>query len=148
MRERGRVIIIPNEKKIKEECFEQEIVMNHLEALDEFVRKYRLPYHFTEGDYQKAPIDIAKDGHMIIKTVEDQGIAIFYLPNRVTNRQMDWLENNKFLFFKDNLIGAYVIDENEEEPDQISGLLEIIQEAKRKNKKYRKEEEENVRKEI
>ena len=100
----------------------------------------KLGYNFTSDDYQYAPEQLARDGHLILKTIEDQKTAIFYIPKVVTNRQIEWFEYNKFELLHNDLIGAFSINSDEEKSEQIYGLSEINKEIRRKNILYRKEE--------
>ena len=144
--ERGKVIIIPNENKILADYYEKNISMNHLEAYQEFSDKYKLGYHFRVEDYQNAPIVIAKEGHMSFKTTEESNLLIIYLPQTITSRQIEWFYKNKEKY-SSQTIGAFSI-----EKDSIKTLKNMLEIEKVINKKYmlyeRKEEEENVRKEI
>ena len=73
---RGSVIIIPSEEKIEDDYFEEYIDMNHLEGFQKFSDKYNLGFKFVDYDYQEAPIRIAKDGHLVVKTIKDMDVAI------------------------------------------------------------------------
>ena len=118
--------------------------------LDEqyFSKKFNLGYNFTSDDYQYALEQLARDGHLILKTIDDQKTAIFYIPEVVTNRQIEWFEYNKFELLHNDLIGAFSINSDEEELEQIYGLSEIKKEIRKKNILYRKEVENHVGKKI
>lgn len=148
MTERGKVTIIPDENQILADEYTKNINKNHLEAFIDFSNKFNLGYSFTYNDYQYAPEQLARDGHLILKTIDGQKTAIFYIPKVVTDRQVEWFEYNKFDFLHADLIGAFSINGDEEESEQIYGLAEINKEIKRKNILYRKEVDNNVGKKI
>lgn len=148
MTERGKVTIIPDENQILVDEYTKDINKNHLEAFIDFSNKFNLGYSFTNNDYQYAPEQLARDGHLILKTIDGQKTAIFYIPKVVTDRQVEWFEYNKFDFLHADLIGAFSINGDEEESEQIYGLAEINKEIKRKNILYRKEVDNNVGKKI
>lgn len=148
MIERGKVTIIPDENQILLDEYAKNIEKSHLEVFIDFSKKFNLGYHFTNDDYQYAPEQLARDGHLILKTIDDQKIAIFYIPKVVTNRQIEWFEYNKFELLHNDLIGAFSINSDEEESKQIYGLSEINKEIRRKNILYRKEVENHVGKKI
>ena len=138
---RGNVIIIPNEDKIQDDYFQVDIDMNHLDGFQEFSDKYNLGYNFNLDEYQEAPLKFAKDGHFVIKTIKDLDVAIFYIPEAVTKRQLDWLNDNieQFRFFQK--IGGFVINNNDLEPERIHGFYNLTN----KIKEHIKEGERNVR---
>ena len=88
MIERGKVTIVPDENQILLDEYTKEIKKNHLEAFIDFSNKFKLGYNFTSDDYQYAPEQLARDGHLILKTIDDQKTAIFYIPEVVTNRMV------------------------------------------------------------
>lgn len=141
---RGSVIIIPSEDKIEDNYFQADIDMNHLDGFQEFSNKYNLGYSFSLDDYQEAPIQIAKDGHFIIKTIKDLDVALFYIPQVVTKRQVDWLNENieQFRFFQK--IGGFSIENNDLEPERIHGYYNLTNEIKEHISNI-KEGERNVR---
>lgn len=148
MIERGKVTIVPDENQILLDEYTKEIKKTHLEAFIDFSNKFKLGYNFTRDDYQYAPEQLARDGHLILKTIEDQKTAIFYIPKVVTNRQIEWFEYNKFELLHNDLIGAFSINSDKEKSEQIYGLSEINKEIRRKNILYRKEVENHVGKKI
>ena len=147
MNDRGKVIIIPDENKILKESYEKEIIMNHLEAYQDFSDKFRLGYHFNDGDYQEAPIQIARDGHMSIKTIDDAGLFVIYIPELVTDRQINWFYKNMDQYSTYQTSGAYAIWK--EGTKTIEGIQETLKELNKRNMLYEKKEEEKyVGKEI
>ncbi len=134
---RGSVYIITDENKILEECFWRNIQDSHLPAIQEFCDNYKLGYHFNIGQYQDAPCLLAVDGNMVVKTVEDAGIAIFYLPKYVTDRQSLWFFHHKNQFSNYAIVGGYSFDENTiEKYDMIHGIDEIDRFIQKKNIRY------------
>ena len=141
---RGSVIIIPSEDKIEDNYFKADIDMNHLDGFQEFSNKYNLGYSFSLDEYQEAPIQIAKDGHFVIKTIKDLDVAIFYIPEVVTKRQVEWLNDNieQFRFFQK--IGGFSIENNDLEPERIHGYYNLTNKIKEHISNI-KEGERNVR---
>lgn len=88
MIERGKVTIVPDENQILLDEYTKEINKSHLEAFIDFSNKFKLGYNFTSDDYQYAPEQLARDGHLILKTIDDQKTAIFYISEVVTNRMV------------------------------------------------------------
>ncbi len=148
MYEHGKVIIIPDENKILQEKYEKPIIKSHLEAFQDFSDKFKLSYNFSLDDYQYAPLELANQGHLILKLLDNNDTSIFYIPRRVTERQLSWIEYNKMDFVNKNLVGAYSLTYEDDEPDQINGISDIVNEMRRKYKKYEKEVDENVGKKI
>lgn len=143
---RGSVIIIPNENIIEDNYFEKVIVMNHLEGFQEFSNKYNLGYQFSNDDYQEAPIKIAKDGHLIIKTIKDMGVAIFYIPQVITKRQLEWLNDNigNYMYIQETY--GFAINGENEEIDRVHGYYNLKNVLRERSKLYiEKEGERNVR---
>lgn len=146
MNDRGSVIIIPNENIIEDNYFEKVIVMNHLEGFQEFSDKYNLGYQFSNGDYQEAPIKIAKDGHLIIKTIKDMGVAIFYIPQVITKRQLEWLNDNIGNYMYIQKTDGFAINGENEEIDRVHGYYNLTNVLRERSKLYiEKEGERNVR---
>lgn len=119
----GEVIIIPSDD-IAEGEIRQKIIMNHMEAIEDFIRKYKLNYDLKNLDYQAAPIALARDGNLIIKIIYDQKMAIFYLPEKISERQKNWFDYNKFDLTKYVKIGGYAI--NNDNIDEVYGLNNIL----------------------
>ena len=62
-----------------------------------------LGFHFEEYDYQKNLFGIAELGHMVVKIEDDASLFVFYLPEKVTNRQYMYIyshqmELEKYIF--------------------------------------------------
>lgn len=148
MNEMGTVIIIPDESQILLEEYKKEILKSHLEAFIDFSKKFQLGYNFTNDDYQYAPEQLARDGHLIIKTLKNQKTAIFYIPRVITNRQVEWFDYHKYDYIDSDLVGAFSINDSNEEADQIYGIADISKIIRKKNEIYRKEDEKNVGKKI
>lgn len=132
MSENGIVIIIPDENQILTHEYRKQIYENHLEAFIAFADKFKLGYHFTLDDYQYAPEKLALDGHLIVKETNGPRMVVMYIPEIVTDRQLEWFELHKFDYFNYQLIGAFSVA-NGSESKQISGLEEIHKEMIRKH---------------
>ena len=135
MNERGNVIIIPDENQILTREYKKEIFQNYLEAFIAFADKFKLGYHFSNDDYQYAPEKLAHDGHLIIKEIKDTQSVVMFIPELVTDRQLEWYEFHKYDYLDYKLIGAFSII-SDSDPEQIYGMSEITKEIKRKNILY------------
>lgn len=146
MNDRGSVIIIPSEDKIEDNYFEKKIVMNHLEGFQEFSNKYNLGYQFSNDDYQEAPIKIAKDGHLIVKTIKDMGVALFYIPEVITKRQLEWLNQNITDYAFVGTVEGFAVNGDNEEIDEVHHYYNLTNILRERSKLYiEKEGEKNVR---
>ena len=81
-------------------------------GIQEFSDIYKLGYQFKKEEYQDAPCTLAKDGFLIVKTVEDAGILIFYVPEFISDNQCMWYSENMMLFSKYSTIGAYLVKDD------------------------------------
>ncbi len=141
--ERGTVYIIPNENIIPGDYFKMRVVRDHLEAMNEFSRKYNLNYNFKTDEYQDAPCILASDGNLIAKTIDEYKDVIFYIPKIVTDNQNMWFYQMLNEFGNYNYVGAFLI--NDSNIDKIAGVNEILQEVNKRCMKQKKEEFRNVR---
>lgn len=107
--EYGDLYIIPDENKVLGNVFHKKISNNHLMGIQEYSDIYKLGYQFKKEEYQDAPCTLAKDGFLIVKTVEDAGILIFYVPEFISDNQCMWYSENMGLFSKYSMIGAYIV---------------------------------------
>lgn len=138
MNNRGKLWIIPDEEQILQEVFESDIKkgISHTSGIQEFSNKYKLGYKFSEEDYQKAPCDMALLGHMVIKTEEETSLVVCYLPERVTDRQYNWLYQNNMILNNYVQIGAFSLHRVVDDSTcwkEIYGIQEIMKEAGKKN---------------
>ena len=97
MNNRGKLFIIPNEFEILQQSFERDVASgkSHTQRIQEFSDIYTLGFNFTVEDYQTAPCKIAMLGHLIIKTEEEVALVVCYIPEIITDRQYNWLYQNK-----------------------------------------------------
>jgi len=132
MKTRGKLIVLPNEDDILQEVFEREVAQgeSHTKYLQEFSDTYMLGLHFEELDYQKAPCDIAELGHIVIKTEESVSLVIFYLPERVTDRQYLYIYNHQMDFSRYTQVNGYSLERKDgiswEKIHDISGIMHEI----------------------
>lgn len=136
MNNRGKLIVVPNEEQILQESFEWEVKQgeSHTSDLQKFSDIYGLGYQFKEDDYQRAPCDIAGSGHMVIKTGEAASLIIFYLPERITDRQYNYIYNHQNEFSGYIQVNGYSLRVEETIIwDKIHGIHEIMREAMKKN---------------
>lgn len=134
MLNRGKLWIVPNEEEIVQPLFFEEVLgeESHVKAIQDFSNQYNLGFTFTPNDSQQAPIEIAGRGHLVIKSDEDNKLLFFYIPKRVTNRQMEYFSNNELDFSNIyTMIGCFSLEE--EGIEVKNGLLEIKKEFIRKN---------------
>lgn len=145
MLKKGSVYIIPDENKILEEEFYHEVIKDHLEAFVKFSKKYKLGYEFSEEDSQLAPFIIASEGHLVIKTEDDSGLIVCYIPIVVTDRQNNWIHSNSNKFEKYTFIGGFGLnsDANHDESLRIKGLDNIMRVCDKRNINYEKKEVDN-----
>lgn len=144
---RGSVIIIPNENIIEDAYFEETIPSYHITGFQSFSDKYNLGYQFGNNDSQEAPIKLAKDGHLIIKTVKYDDVVIFYIPEVITKRQLEWLNDNmenNYIYIQK--VGGFAINGDNEEIDRVHGYYNLTNILRERSKLYiEKEGERNVR---
>jgi len=148
MNHRGKLIVIPNEEEILQEIFERNVRQgeNHTKYLQEFSDYFMLGLHFKESDYQGAPCSIAELGHMVIKIEEDASFAIFYLPERITDRQYQYIYNHQIELGKYIEVSGFSLRRGEEISwDRIHKISGIMGEATKKNLTPLKHENKAVR---
>ena len=145
---RGSVVVIPDEDQILNDKFEQDVLYGefHVKAYQNFSDKYKLGSKFTKDESHFAALMIASMGHFNYKTEDDISLLSFYLPERITNRQLEYFSLHKFDYQKYGQIGAYTIRmmDNDFFTDEIYGLDNIEKEIIKRNKLI-KEENEHVR---
>ena len=134
MLNRGKLWIVPNEEEIIQPLFFEDVYgeESHLKAIQDFSDKYNLGFSFTPNDSQQAPIDIAERGHLIIKSDEDNKLLFFYIPKKITDRQLEYFSNNEIDFSnKYSKIGCFSLED--EGIEVKNGILEIKKDIIRKN---------------
>ena len=147
MIKKGRVIIIPDEDKISDDYFEEEVINDHVDAFNDFSKTFNLGYNFTYDDFQNAPVAFAKEGHLVIKTLDDLEMSDIYIPNVVTDRQFEWFTSIGENMLKDMYPEAYSVYDNTNSKI-LMGINDIKNEIAKKNMLYTKEGIQSVRKEI
>lgn len=145
--ERGQVYILTDENQILEPCFKMDVYKNHLEAMNEFSKKYKLNYNFNKDDYQMAPCLIAENGHLLIKTVENSGFMIIYIPRTVTDRQNELFHSLLPNFSNYSYIAGFKLDDDDTF-SEVEGLNRIVREIDRRNILNESGENKNVGKKI
>lgn len=131
---RGKVWIIPNDD-IMQPLYYQEVNegVAHLTALQEFSDKFQLGMNFKLDDYQEAPIDIAQCGNLVIKSDDDSKVLLFYIPEKVTDRQLEFFLNNEMNFNNTySKIGGFSLENKEVKMER--GIMEIRKLLTKKNK--------------
>ena len=136
MNNRGKVWIIPDEGQIIQPLFERDVALgeNHTKKIQEFSDMYQLGFQFKSDDYQEAPCKIAELGHMVVKSEDSSGLVIFYLPERITDRQLEWVYQNEMILSKYSVIGAYNLQKISDEVkwENFYGMDKIKKEINRK----------------
>ena len=138
MSNRGKLWIIPNEEEILQEVFERNVQegKSHTYYIQEFSNIYQLGFTFKEADYQTAPCEIAMLGHMVVKSEDEVSLVECYLPERVTDRQYNWLYQNNDMLSKYMLVNGNslcIADEDGICWKKVHGIEEIMKEARKKN---------------
>lgn len=93
-----------------------------------------MSFQFKSDDYQEAPCKIAELGHMVVKSEDSSGLVIFYLPERITDRQLEWVYQNEMILSKYSVIGAYNLQKTSDEVkrENFYGMDKIKKEINRK----------------
>lgn len=117
MNNRGKVWIIPDEGQIIQPLFERDVALgeNHTKKIQEFSDMYQLGFQFKPDDYQEAPCQIAELGHLVVKSEDPSGLVIFYLPETITDRELEWFYQNEMMLSRYNVIGAYNLQKTDGE---------------------------------
>lgn len=133
MNNRGKLWIIPNEDEILQESFERNVESgkSHTYRMQEFSDIYQLGFKFSEDDYQEAPCEIAALGHLVVKSEDEVSLVICYLPERITDRQCNWLYDNQNMLSKYMQVNGYSLNDNEW--NKIHGIDQIMMDAAKKN---------------
>ena len=134
----GKLWIIPDEDKILQEIYEQDVQKDktHTYYIQEFSNIYQLGFDFKEEDYQSAPCEITTLGHLVIKSEDEVSLIVCYLPERITDRQYNWLYQNRELFDKYIQVNGYslqTVDDDGTCWKKVHGMEEIMIEVRRKN---------------
>ena len=136
MNHRGKLWIIPDEGQIIQPLFEKEVALgeNLTKKIQEFSDMYQLGFQFKFDDYQEAPCKIAELGHLVVKSEDSYGLVIFYLPERITDRQLEWVYQNEMILSKYSVIGAYNLQKISDEVkwENFYGMDKIKKEINRK----------------
>lgn len=138
MNNRGKLWIIPNEEEILQEVFNRNVEegKSHTTRIQEFSDVYNLGFKFNEEDYQTAPCEIANLGHMVIKSEDEVSLVVCYLPKKITDRQYNWLYQNKEMLSRYIQVSAeslQMVNEDGACWKKLHGVEEIIFEAGKKN---------------
>ena len=136
---RGKVVIIPDEEQILEDKFEQDILDDeyHVKGYQKFSDDNNLGLHFRDDESHRAGLSIAELGHFNYKTEDDIGVIAFYLPSKVTDRQLEYFENHKDDYASYGTVGAYIFRRVDDTiyTDEIYGLDVIENQMIKRNRK-------------
>ena len=147
----GRVIIVPDEKQIKDDLFDAIIVgnENHVNRYQDFSDKYHLGYKFSENDSYIAPLTMASLGHFCYNTAESISNILMYIPEVVTKRQYDYFVNNREMILKyvDKKATTIRNKDGNLVTEELDGLDLIEKEVNKRYEEYKKKGEDkgNVR---
>lgn len=138
MNERGTLWIVPDESQILSSLFEKRIGngMSHTLGMKEFVNTYKIDLDIKENDYHNAPCMIAEKGHLVVKSVDDFLQLIFYIPEVITDRQLEFIYNNQMEFSKFQMVGGYSMKYLNGDGvvwKTLHGINEIMVEINKKN---------------
>ena len=136
---KGRVVIIPDEEQVLMDEFEQDILDDeyHVKAYQKFVDENNMGIEFGEDESHIASLSIAELGHFNYKTEDDIGVIAFYLPSKVTDRQLEYFENHKDDYASYGTVGAYIFRRVDDTiyTDEIYGLDVIENQMIKRNRK-------------
>ncbi len=136
---RGRVVIIPDEGQIIKDEFEQDVLDDeyHVKAYQKFSDENNLGFKFREDESHRAGFTMAELGHFNYKTEDDIGVLAFYLPSKVTDRQLEYFESHMLDFEEYTTIGAYIFRRVDDAvyTDEIYGLEAIRSQMVKRNMK-------------
>lgn len=104
------IVVIPNENELQipDGVFQDSfsIVEPHSEKLGIFTDKYNLGIMVEKDTIgHEVALQLANFGHLTINT--EDNIIVFYIPNQVSNGQINWFRKNKILFEQFNVQGYY-----------------------------------------
>ena len=136
---RGKVVIIPDEGQIIKDEFAQDILDDeyHVKGYQKFSDDNNLGLNFRDDESHRAGLSIAELGHFNYKTEDDIGVIAFYLPSKVTGRQLEYFESHILDFGQYTTIGAYVFRRVDAAvyTDEIYGLEAIRSQMVKRNMK-------------
>lgn len=135
----GYVYIIPGDNVHTSDYFFRSIKKTHLDAIQEFSDQYGLGYQFDISQYHDAPCILALDGHLVVKTLEDQKVVLFYLPVSINDNQEMWFENNFFQIMSNyKTSGAFIVEGDKEhiQTKTIGDINSIRNYMRKKNIEY------------
>ena len=142
---RGKIWIIPQTEGIIK-TYERDIPrgMLHTDFFQEFSNIYNLGFQYSIIDYQKAPCEMALMGNLVIKTDLDERTMICYIPNSVSENQLNFINDNldKISDGYNYVLGYSDIVEYLYDGKHIHSIEDIKKEC---NKKRKTEGEKNVR---
>ena len=120
----------------------------HLKYIQDFSNNYNLGYKFELGkDDNIAPIMLALDGHIVIKTSHDFiSIMVSYIPSLITSKQKKWLDDNLGKFKNYDYLGfnnySYD-DDNKIKTDTIEDFDKELLEIDKRYNSYKLNKENN-----
>ena len=66
----------------------------HVKGYQKFSDDNNLGLNFRDDESHRAGLSIAELGHFNYKTEDDIGVLAFYLPSKVTGRQLEYFESH------------------------------------------------------
>ena len=119
----------------------------HTDYFQEYSNMNNLGYTYTIIDYQKAPCEIALLGNLVIKTDDDEKLLICYIPQEVTNKQLDFINKNLDDISKNyqSILGYSDIKDYIYDGNHLHSIEEIKNECIKKHIDKTEGENKNVR---
>lgn len=70
----------------------------------------------------------------MVKSEDPSGLVIFYLPETITDRELEWFYQNEMMLSRYNVIGAYNLQKTDDEVkwENFYGVDKIKKEMNRK----------------
>lgn len=111
---RGKLWIIGNET-IFLPVYEYKVQngYSHTLGLIDFICKNQLPIDVEEQEYHEGPCKLAEAGHLVIKADEASSLLVFYIPEYVTDEQLNFVFSHQLEFQTYVVIGAFSRKDNQ-----------------------------------
>lgn len=127
------LIIVPDETVLDVFSFERNLKKGerHLKYIEEFCQLYQIPYALSKSEDNFAPIYLSQMGHLVVKTSYDfMKIVIFYIPEKLTFKQQEWLEQQLLKYYSFQYTGfSYFDGEKTILKESFSDGLKLIRNA-------------------
>ena len=138
MKENIKAYIIPNDEYY-DRCgvFSKDDIERHIEVYQDFSDQNNLGYHFSEDDYHIASVQIALDGHLSVKVVENMSFITF-IPKVITDKQLKWFIDNKEQYQDYPFVGGYsLVGETVSDTEKVYGMDDLEKIIRERNEAYK-----------